>query len=270
MIRSALSTVAALIVASLLLHDMGWTRRSTPGAWTIRTLNGMWTAMQVYEKQHGAPLRGSMLEILHAIEREGIEWVMIDFGPFDAEQRPIVDEWGQVYRPTVNEHGHEVMRSFGKNGVDDRGALDDITLDLATGVIRVNAGFNGRPLPTLPWVVGVGLCSGIVALVVFIVSTLGLPNSMRIGATVGGLALLTMSGMAFSNDVRHLFSLGSLMLLAYLGAHAFLGALAVVIKEEKDAARAAKGRCINCLYDLHGLRTRQCPECGKEQPPISS
>lgn len=61
-------------------------------------------------------------------------------GPYLREEKPIVDAWGRpmIYRspPKCERHRSVDFYSVGENGIDECGAGDDLTLDMAAPLLE--------------------------------------------------------------------------------------------------------------------------------------
>ncbi len=183
-----------------------------------------------------------------------------------------LDPWRQTYQLILVPDSHTpIVRSFGANGINDLGLLDDISSDR-----EINPGYYWKRY--WPLIDVLNLCFGL-GLVVFTVAALASPRHWRVLCmwlvlAYLGVWMITVSEVMFRSlggfrirTVYHRLYLVGWLALAACAARTFAWGVWRFSARLVKQRRVAAGECEQCGYSLHGLDGRVCPECG-ERPSV--
>ena len=179
-----------------------------------------------------------------------------------------MDVWGApvIYLPPPkgDQNARPIIRSPGRDGIDQLGGGDDLTAGrpVNDGAYWKHRRPAGRRLGLVLGVIGLGIAAALLA-----TSNRWKRAVLRVLMCYIGIALIvTMPMFSLRHNSRlqvspgwpdHLLLLGWAMVVC-----AALPPLIAYLLGRVRARRADGTGCARCGYDLTGLPSRRCPECG--------
>ncbi len=188
---------------------------------------------------------------------------------WDHDSSMLIDRWGTpfVYLPPGdpgNPGGEVILRSCGPNGIDEVGGGDDLRFE--NGEIRCNDGYHwkaGWPEARLRTLL-IGFV--FVVLILPMIGSVGVLRKHAASAIIVFLALgyIGVHGLWFQRLRYPYFGpiyqvYAGLLIIGVITFHTFRS----MYRRSKCRARLSRDRCPTCEYDMAGLTTGRCPECGQ-------